>query len=110
MDVIDLVATDDDSGTPTSHYYNSLITITLQPGNYVAIVGDYYLSVPEAVSGVISNDYTGTVSINFLSDKAIILQNTNAKGMSFKISLLHLLNSYLTKILTDTLHLNLCSS
>ena len=78
LDVIDLVATDDDSGTPAGDYNNSVITITLAPGNYVAIVGDYYLSVDEAVSGVISNDSIGTVSINFSSDKAIILQNTNA--------------------------------
>ncbi len=62
LDAGDFLALDDDSGTLTNspvNYWNSLININLLAGNYVAAVGDYIMSIAEAVSGINNSSALG---------------------------------------------------
>ena len=53
LDSGDFITSNDDGGTPNSFsYYNSRINTFLSAGDYIAAVGDYNLTLSEAVSGI----------------------------------------------------------
>ena len=53
LDSSDCIAFDDDSGVPSGYgWNNSLIDRTLTAGAYIVAVGDFYMSLSEAVSGI----------------------------------------------------------
>lgn len=53
FDASDLIANNDDSGTVSAFgFSNSLLNLSLTAGNYVAAVGDFNLTLSEAVSGI----------------------------------------------------------
>ncbi len=71
----DIITYDDDGHTPAGSYNNSIISLTLQPGNYIAAVGDYYLEPNEVISKIGSDDRSGDINLHFESDKDILLQD-----------------------------------
>jgi len=77
LDSSDFIASNDDGWTAAGSFNNSLINITLEPGNYIAAVSDFGFSMEEAISGINISDRVGTVAINFLADKNITLYNSN---------------------------------
>ncbi|MDF1877873.1 VCBS domain-containing protein [Sulfurimonas sp. SAG-AH-194-L11] len=71
------IAFDDDSGTSAGSFSNSTITITLEPGDYIAAFSDYSFSSAEAVSGFNNNGLTGDVTLNFTSDNDITIYDSS---------------------------------
>ncbi|MDH5180002.1 MAG: DVUA0089 family protein [Gammaproteobacteria bacterium] len=57
LDAADYIAQNDDGGTPALSFYNSLLNINLTAGNYVVVVGDFYLSIDEAINGYADNSF-----------------------------------------------------
>ncbi len=53
----DYIAHNDDGGTAALAWYNSRIVQSLLAGSYIVAVGDFYLSVSEAVAGYADNSY-----------------------------------------------------
>ncbi len=75
LDGGDYIASNDDGGTPAGAWYNSVITVTLAPGEYVAVVSDYSFSSSEAISGLNSNDRTGEIAVGFSPAEHIVLRD-----------------------------------
>lgn len=64
LDSANFIAFNDDSGTPNGwSWYNSLITTALQAGNYIAAIGDFNLTLSEAISGINTCD-TSSIGID----------------------------------------------
>ena len=75
----DFIASDDDSGTSATWWYNSLIDVTLTPGNYIVAVSDYSLSQSEAISGSNNIDFIndGSYRLEISTDRGTLSDNTN---------------------------------
>lgn len=64
----DTIAGNDDDGTEGNSSFgfsNSLINVNLEAGDYVAAVGDYFLSIAEAISGINDSSSLGAGSGNY---------------------------------------------
>jgi hypothetical protein len=76
LDIGDILATDDDDGSPAGSFSNSIINTgdeigILPAGNYVVAVSDFSLSAAEAVAGLNdSTDLTGDVTVTVLAQPA----------------------------------------
>ncbi|MDD3325116.1 MAG: retention module-containing protein, partial [Sulfurospirillaceae bacterium] len=68
----DQIASNDDSGG----WLNSYLSLTLEPGEYIAAVGNYYMSVEEAVSGI-NPSYNNTITLTFNANHPIAIHDSN---------------------------------
>ncbi|QOY55683.1 cadherin-like domain-containing protein [Candidatus Sulfurimonas marisnigri] len=76
----DYITHNDDSGPG----YNSFLSVTLQPGEYIAAVGDFPLNISEAVNGINNgNNSAGEITIIFTADYGISIHDSNTNNSLF---------------------------
>lgn len=80
----DFITTNDDGWTPAGAFYNSIITITLAPGDYIAAVSDFGLTAQEVVDGLNTNNMIGTVTLNFTANYPIDLYDSNVNTVFYE--------------------------
>src|SRR3546814_14577818 len=67
LNAADFLASDDDDGLPAGDFFNSVINTgdeigVLPAGSYIIAVGDYELSLAEAVAGINDSDSGGSLT------------------------------------------------
>lgn len=75
----DIIAYNDDGWTPAGAWYNSMISVYLEPGQYIIAVSDYQLSEDELVNNFNNLDdiaiMTGDVTLTLTSTTPLIVEN-----------------------------------
>ncbi|MFY9141882.1 tandem-95 repeat protein [Sulfuricurvum sp.] len=69
----DYITRNDDSGPGL----NSYLTITLEPGEYIAAVGDFYLGLDEVITGINNENQVGEITLLFSANHDITIHNSN---------------------------------
>uniref|UniRef100_UPI003564D79A VCBS domain-containing protein n=1 Tax=Sulfurimonas sp. TaxID=2022749 RepID=UPI003564D79A len=84
LSIDDFITSNDDGWTPAGAFSNSIITITLLPGNYIAAVSDFHLTAQEVVDGFNTNSMIGTVTLNFTANHPISLNDSNVNTVFYE--------------------------